>query len=301
MNALSYLSFVGLFAGATFVGGMGWWVERFLTARFQYRVGPPWYQNFVDVMKLFLKETLIPEDAHRTLFLAAPFIAFSASAVFTVVIAHNYFFSTQFVGDIIVMLYFLVIPSLFVVLGGFASSNPLAMAGATREIKLMLAYEFVFITSLIIAIIKSGGSLTLSGIAADQLHGGTYLTSLSGIIGFILAFFYIQAKLAIIPFDVAEAEQELMAGTMIEYSGPLYGFFRLSKLLLYFSVPLFIIALFWHGPIQFAIIKYIVILLLISVVKNINPRLRVKDALRFFWFTLFPLGLVGIVCALKGW
>jgi NADH-quinone oxidoreductase subunit H len=198
------------------------------------------------------------------------------------------------------MFYLLVIPSLFIIFGAFASSNPLALTGGARETKLMLAYEFVFIISLVIVIIKSEGSLALPTIMEKQLQSSVYIKSFSGLIGFVLAFFYLQAKLGIIPFDAPEAEQEIMGGTMIEYSGSLLGFYRLSKLFLYFSLPLFIISLLWPASPFHFIYRYLIVILLVSVIKNINPRARIKDALTFFWFFLFPLGIIGIILAIKG-
>lgn len=289
------------------MGGMGWWFERKLTARFQYRVGPPWYQSFMDAAKLFVKETLIPDNALKPLFIAAPIISFSAAATFTVLVGQIYFTGTNPVADAIVLLYLLVIPPLFVILGAFSSRNPLALTGAAREIKMMLAYEFIFITVLVIVIIKSGGSILFSDIISAQSATHMHIASFSGAIAFFLGIFYIQAKLGIVPFDVAEAEQEIMAGTMIEYSGSLLGLYRLAKMFLYFSLPLFITILLFSGTqttligkILHLVIVYGVIMLIVSVIKNINPRARVKDALGFFWFFLFPLGLVGIILAMNG-
>lgn len=301
-----YLVFPG-FIFSFFVGAMGFWLERKLTARFQYRVGPPWYQNFIDVIKLFLKETMIPEDATKIIFILSPIISLSAVILVSIILANNYFLSISFAGDVIVILYLLLIPSLFTILGAFSSRNPLALVGAARETKLMLAYEFVFITSLIVAIIKSGNSIMMADITATQILNKPNIASSSGVIAFVLALFYLQAKLGIVPFDMAEAEQEIMAGTVIEYSGPLLGFYKISKLMLYFSLPLFIITLFTRIHTQSLILKYLIffaqylfIILIISVIKNINPRLRIKDALGFFWFFLFPLGIIGIILAIKG-
>jgi len=286
---------------------MGWWLERKFTARFQYRVGPPWYQSFVDIMKLFLKETVIPRGASKILFILSPLVTLSAVIIFNLMLAETYFLDKSFVGDILVMLYLLIIPSLFIILGATSSRNPLALVGASRETKLMLSYEFVFIISLVIIIIKSNGNLMLADIVNNQAIHGMYLKSASGAIGFILALFYIQAKLGIVPFDAAEAEQEIMAGTVIEYSGPLLGFYRTAKALLYFSLPLFVITLFGQiatsNPIHkylAAFVEYLIIILLMSVIKNINPRLRIKEILTFFWFFLFPLGILGIILAIKG-
>ncbi|MDD4182262.1 MAG: NADH-quinone oxidoreductase subunit H [Candidatus Omnitrophica bacterium] len=301
-----YLIFPGIIF-SFFVGAMGFWLERKFTARFQYRVGPPWYQNFIDVMKLFLKETIIPRNAAKTLFITSPIINLAAVILVSVMLANNYFLNISFMGDVIVILYLLVIPSLFTILGALSSKNPLALVGAARETKLMLAYEFVFITSLIIAIIKSGNSIMLANITATQILSKPNIASASGIIAFILALFYAQAKLCIVPFDMAEAEQEIMAGTVIEYSGPLLGFYKISKLMLYFSLPLFIISLFIKVHTQSTLLKYLIffclyilIIFIMSVIKNINPRMRIKDALGFFWFWLLPLGILGIVLAQFG-
>ncbi|MFA5305181.1 MAG: complex I subunit 1 family protein [Candidatus Omnitrophota bacterium] len=303
---LQYLIFPGL-AFCFFMGAMGFWLERKLTARFQYRVGPPWYQNFIDVMKLFLKETMIPRDATKTIFIASPIISLSAVILVSIILANNYFLNISFIGDVIVILYLLLIPSLFIILGALSSKNPLALVGAARETKLMLAYEFVFIASLIIAIIKSGNSIMMADIIGIQILNKPNIASFSGAIAFVLAIFYAQAKLGIVPFDMAEAEQEIMAGTVIEYSGPLLGFYKISKLMLYFSLPLFIISLFVKISVESAFLRYLIffaeyilIIFIMSVIKNINPRLRIKDALGFFWFLLFPLGILGIILAQFG-
>jgi NADH-quinone oxidoreductase subunit H len=301
-TAFYYLIFPGIIFCFT-MGALGFWVERKLTARFQYRIGPPWYQNFIDVAKLFCKETLIPQNANRLLFVLSPITSLCASIIFSLMVMQGFFLKQGFIGDILVMLYLVIVPSIFVIIGAFASNNPLALVGATREIKLMLAYEFVFIVSLLIPIIKSNFSLTIIGIGTYQANNGPGIGSISGIIGFILALAYLQAKLGIVPFDMAEAEQEIMAGTVIEYSGPLLGFYKISKLFLYFSLPLLVIFLFWYGRSSqsiYFLIKYALVMLVISVVKNINPRYRIKDALKFFWFFLFPLGLIGVFLALKG-
>jgi len=121
----TYLIFPG-FAYVFIVGGICWWLERKLTARFQYRVGPPWYQSFIDVIKLFLKETLLPRNASRWLFIASPIVAFSASTLFSLIVTQNYFLHKSPAIDIIVLLYLLIIPSLCIIIGAIASHNSLA-------------------------------------------------------------------------------------------------------------------------------------------------------------------------------
>ncbi len=297
---INYLIFPG-FVFTLVVGGLGWWFERKLTARFQYRVGPPWYQNFIDIAKLFLKEQIIPSHANRVMFIISPIITFSSVAAVSFLLNQSALFQRGFWGDIFVVLYLLIIPSLFIIIGGFSSSNPLATVGAVREVKLMLAYEFVFISTLIIVIIKSG-TLSIAEIIRYQSVHGALVRSIPGVIGFLLSLIYLQAKLGLVPFDVSEAEQEIMGGVLIEYSGPLLGLYKISRALLYFSMPLFVIILFWGGSLGWHLVyKYPIILLIMAVIKNTNPRLRVNDILKLFWLVLFPLGCLGIVGTIIGW
>ncbi len=298
----NYLIFPG-FLFSLFCGGLGWWIERKLSARFQFRVGPPWYQNFIDILKLFFKEQVIPTSSYKPLFVSAPIVAFSSVLLVSLIITEALFLRYHSFGmDLLVTFYLLILPSLFIILGGFSSSNPLALCGATREIKLMLSYEFVFITSLVVVVVKSGGVLNLEGIIEKQIQTHSFLGSPSGFIAFILGLFWLQAKMGLVPFDIAEAEQEIISGVFIEYGGPLLGFFKLSRALLYFVLPLFLILLFWADNLGWHIIyKYLIIILLISVIKNTNPRLRPKDIVRLFWFFLFPLGLLAIFLAILGY
>lgn len=298
---VEFLLFPG-FVFSFFAGSFGWWVDRKLTARFQYRVGPPWYQNFLDIAKLFAKETIIPRDSQKTLFILSPIVSFSSVLLFSFILGQEAFFLKGVTGDIFVILYLLVLPSLCIILGGFSSGNPLSVAGASRETKLMLSYEFIFITVLLISIIKAGGVLSLRDIIMFQQANGSFLLSPSGMIGIVLGIIYIQAKLGVCPFDIPEAEQEIMAGPFVEYSGALLGFFKLSKAILYFTLGLLIISLFWAGAAIWHIAyKYLIFILLLAVIKNTNPRLRINDTVKLFWLILFPLGLIGIILALLGW
>ena len=285
------------------------WVDRKLTARVQWRVGPPWYQNFIDILKLALyKETLIPEGVSKVVFLGMPILAVSsATLVSTIILTVNGMPGRGFIGDLIVVVYLLMIPSIALMLGGFASANPLASLGASREMKLMLSYELPFILSLIAPVIKSGYAIKLGDIIMCQYNNGPIIASLSGAISFIVMLLCVQAKLGLTPFDMPEAETEIMSGLYIEYSGKALAIFKIAKAILGFALPVFLIIIYFGG-IRFTIngfvknvLQYILILFLMVVIKNTNPRVRIDQAVRFFWTTVTMLAVLSAGLAYMGY
>ena len=172
MNPLTYLLLFLVFPGFLFSSAMGLlvcWVDRKITARLQWRKGPPWYQNFVDIMKLFYKETLIPDGASKWIFFAMPIISMvSATLISTILLVTNSSPGSGFIGDLIVVVYLLIIPSMALMLGGFASGNPLASLGGSREMKLMLAYELPFLLALFAVILKTGYAIKFGQIISWQ-------------------------------------------------------------------------------------------------------------------------------------
>lgn len=297
----NYLIFPG-FLFSAIAGLISGWVDRKVTARVQWRVGPPWYQNFIDIIKLLGKETIIPEGARLT-FLLSPFLGL-LSLVLVATILGKAILSPldSFIGDLIVILYLLITPAISIIVGAFSSRNPLASVGASREMKLVLAYELPFIIAIIAVIIKSSGAIQIGSIINHQINFGSNLVSFSGILAFIVAIICSQAKLGFVPFDASEAEQEIMGGTLIEYSGLPLAIFKLTKAILLYTMPLLLISLFWaKGLNPLALIgKYIAILVIIILIKNTNPRLRIDQAIRFFWGPLTILATVAVGLALAG-
>jgi len=295
-----YIVFPGFLA--TFIaGGVASWIERKLTARIQTRVGPPFLQPFYDVRKLFIKEITIPEHSSRSIFMISPIVALASISVVAAVVGLNLINPAYgFNGDLIVCVYLLLIPSLCVILGASASGNPLASLGASREMKLVLSYELAFWASLAVPVLKTN-SIRLTDIMSFQALNGSIAGSLSGIIAFIVAIICMQAKLAKVPFDIPEAETEISGGAYIEYSGPLLGFFKITQYMMLVILPLFLLEIFW-GPMNstVGILKYLLLLFVIIVLENTNPRLKIDQAVKFFWFGLFPFGVVSIILAILG-
>jgi NADH-quinone oxidoreductase subunit H len=288
------------------VGLLVSWVDRKVTARVQYRVGPPLLQPVWDFLKLLGKETVVPRGASRLAFFGAPLIGLAGVLFVGLIVGMAVFFKQGFYGDLIVALYLLVLPSLAVILGGAASKNPLASVGASREMKLVLGYELPFILILLVAVVKAGGTLKMTALLAQQAETGAFAASLSGVIALVVAIFCIQAKMALVPFDQAEAETELTGGALIEYSGPALAVYKLTKMLMFYAVPMFVVAVLWGGfgnsvgGFLLGIVKYLVLVVLITLMRNTNPRVRIEHAVKFFWVWVAVPALAAVALAVMG-
>ncbi|RKZ29979.1 hypothetical protein DRQ33_08305 [bacterium] len=306
MAIFYYLIFPG-FLFTVIVGLLTAWFDRKVTARVQWRKGPPILQNFYDVGKLLIKEVPIPETANKTIFLLAPAIALAAatlSASMLGVINMNWNYT--FVGDLIVLWYIMSIPSIMIVVGASASGNPMSSVGASREMNQLIGYELPLVIAISTVVFKVG-SLGLGDILAYQANNGPILYSISGVISCIVILICLQAKLGLVPFDIPEAETELGAGAFMEYSGAALGAFKLTKAILLYTSPIFIITLFWGGiqikglGILWAILKYILFIALFTLIRNTNPRLRIDQSVRFFWVTMTILAIIALILMSLGY
>lgn len=299
-----FLVFPGLlFSGIA--GGLLAWFDRKVTARVQFRKGPPVLQPFYDFFKLLLvKETIIPKHGSPILFLLAPIFSVTGavlSAVFILLPLFN--ITTGFRGDLIVIFYLLTIPSFSYITGSLASGNPLAAIGGSREMKLIMSYELTFLLVVAGIILKSGGQTDLYSIILTQQATSSYIGSISGVMLFIAGIFCLQAKMAIVPFDMPEAEAEITEGIFIEYSGAAYALIKLSKYIMLLALPSLIEAMFMGGfrfegiNILWSILKIPVIVLLLTLIRNTNPRIKIKQAVSFFlvWMNLLAIGAIVLI------
>lgn len=306
MRYIAY-SLVFGFLLTAIIGLLASWIDRKVTARVQYRVGPPLLQPLIDIIKLLGKETLIPTGASKITFLMAPVIGLaSVILVSTLLWVNNINQSNTFLGDLIVVLYLLTIPSMSIIMGGFASRNPLASLGASREMKLVLGYELPFVLAVFVPVIKSGFSIKLGEILAFQAQNGVIVGGWSGILALVVVIMCVQAKLALVPFDMPEAETEIVGGPLIEYSGSALAVYRLMKNMLLFVLPFFVIILFMGGlrfdgiHLLYGVLKYIGLVALITVIRNTNPRVRIDQAVRFFWGPMTVIAIIAVALALWG-
>jgi NADH-quinone oxidoreductase subunit H len=323
------------------------WIVRKVSALVQWRVGPPLLQPVYDVMKLMGKEILVPQDAQRTVFLTAPLAGLVGILLLSVMLWRITLGHAAFMGDIIVAIYLMVLPSLALILGSSASASPHAAVGTGREMKLVMAYELPLVLAFIVVIIKiaplvgPGRQLSLAAIA-----GQTPALSISGMLAFVTALLCIQAKLGFVPFDIAEAETELGSGVLMEYSGALLAAWKLMQAVMLVALPFFLGMVFLGGfhvalpatnrlPLVISALlvlvaarllanrsklmdvlslliliglcisvglgKYVLILVLLILIKNTNPRLRIDQAMKFFWVYCSGVLVAAVVLASIGY
>jgi NADH-quinone oxidoreductase subunit H len=304
MGVFSVTYFLAVFAVTAIVGLVTSWVDRKVTARVQARVGPPWFQPFADFVKLLGKETLVPEGSRQKGFLVAPLLALAGVSLGAAALVSGGILDDRgFVGDIVVVLYLLTIPSAALILGASATGNPMAAVGASREMKLLLGYELPFLIVVLTSVYKAQAGFKIDQVVAYQAANGAFIWSISGIIGFIVAILCIQGKLGLVPFDAPEAEQELMGGVLTEYSGVPLALFKLSKAMMLSVLTVFLAVIFFGGmrftgfDIVWSIVKYLIPVVLVVLIRNTNPRLRIDQIMKLFWGPLTVLALVGLLLA----
>jgi len=298
------LVYILVFPGLLFlsVSGMFFeYVDRKLYAKFQNRVGPPWFQPFADFVKLLAKETIIPEKAEKGMFKSLPFFALAAivtSFMYIPIWGTNALFS--FNGDVIVVLYLLSIPTITFFLAGYSSQSLFSLVGAVRTLTQFFAYEVpLFLTILSAALLAGTWSISEMVVFYNQ-HNWFWLFNL---LGFGVSIIALLGKLEKVPFDIPEAETEVVGGTFTEYSGKLLAFFRLTIDVEVVVCSGLLAAVFLPfgmnlGPvIGFAlfILKVLSIVVLLSLMRSIFARLRIDQMVNFCWKYIAPLSFLQLI------
>lgn len=287
--------------------------ERKVIGWLQIRIGPnrtgPWglLQSVADVFKLLIKEDTIPSKADRTLFILAPAIVFIPSFVIVAVIPYTE--KLYFVDINVGLLYFMAISGLAtigIMMGGWASNNKYALLGGMRSAAQMISYEIPLIIS-VVGVILLSGSLQLQSIVEQQAGGWFWNWNfLPQIIGFAVFIIAALAELNRTPFDLPEAESELIAGYHVEYSGFRFAFFMLGEYVYLFGIAALTTILFlggWHPPAPFLdfipgiiwfILKFAGVIFTIFWIRATFPRLRVDQLMGLGWKVLLPLSLLNV-------
>lgn len=285
------------------------WVERKVVARFQDRLGPnrlgPFgiIQPFADIIKLLIKEDITPEGADRVVYNIAPIFSLASVLLLWAVIPLT---PTMFHTDINVGVLFVVavgaISTLGIIMAGWASNNKYALLGAFRTVAQMVSYEVPMVITLLVPVILSR-SMGINTIVQSQGIWYIFLAPVAAIIFLISSI----AELGRAPFDLNEAESEIVAGFHIEYTGMKFGLFYAGELLHALTVGGLFSALFlggWRGfgaetfpilGVLYFFIKAFFMYWVIMWVKYSLPRIRIDHMLNFNWKFLVPLSLVLLI------
>lgn len=284
------------------------YAERKVIGWMQGRIGPnrvgPWglFQSFADILKLLIKEDLVPASADRPLFLLAPILAFVPSFMVLAVIP----FTMQHIftaGLGIGVLYYVALSAITihgVMLGGWASNNKYALIGGMRSAAQMLSYEVPLGLSLV-GVIFMTGSLNINDIVQHQQATGLWYV-VPQFLGFLVFLVAATAELNRTPFDLPEAESELVAGYHVEYTGFRFAFFMLTEYVYVFAMGSLAASLFfggWSGPflpgwLWFAI-KVMAFIFFQFWLRATMPRMRVDQLMGFSWKVLLPLAMANLV------
>ena len=306
------LTLVGAFIVGTF--GLGLviftiWLERKLYARIQDRLGPnrvgPWgiFQTFPDMIKIFTKEYITPQGADKVPYNLAPILSVSAVLLTWAVIP---FAPTVFGTDVNVGVLYIIavgaIGTLSIIMAGWSSNNKYSLLGAFRAVAQMVSYEIPMVLAILVPVLL-GGTMGVNSLVASQDVWYVFFTPIAALMFFISSM----AETGRAPFDLLEAESELVAGFQTEYSGLKFGMFYVGEFLHAFTISALSATLFlggWRGPwveqypvlgLGYFFIKTFAVYFMVVLIRISMPRLRIDQMLNFNWKFLTPIGLILLI------
>jgi NADH-quinone oxidoreductase subunit H len=286
------------------------WVERKLAGRIQDRFGPnragPFgiFQSFADIIKIFTKEYITPEGAEKGFYNVAPVLAIASVLAIWAVFP----FAVNVLGaDIHVGVLYIIAVGAFgilaILMAGWSSNNRYSLLGASRSVAMLISYEIPMVVSLLVPVLLTH-SMKLSDIIAAQQSGWYLIVAPLAALIFLISC---MAEIGKAPFDLLEAESELVAGYHTEYSGMKFGMFYVAEFLHQYTVGALITIFFlggWGGPmaVQWPILGFIyfhlktfVVYLAISWIRLSLPRIRIDEMLNLNWKFLIPVSFINLV------
>ncbi len=278
------------------------WIDRKLVARFQNRIGPRWFQPFADIVKLFAKEQITPGLANPFLFFGLPVVAMAGALTAALYVPLMGFAPVHsFPGDLIVTIYLLSLLTMCIGLAGWNTSSRFSLVGATRALTQMFAYEAPFLLALLGPALAAG-TWQISGVNA---YAQSHWIAFTQPIGFLIALIGLMGKLELPPFDSPEAETEIVAGALTEYSGRGLAIFKIGK-----SVELIVgitlVSAFYLGGVSGIVpflLKTLGVLLLMTVFQTLLTRLRIDQTVGLWWRfgTILVLLQIVLMIFLRGY
>jgi len=282
------------------------WLERKIIARAQARHGPTYLgpfgilQNFADVIKLFSKENIVPANADKPIFKSVLPIMF---AVFVLMLAFIPF-SHGFVGidtslGLLAVFVLLSLSPLLLFLAAWSSGNKFSSISAQRIVAVVVSYEVPLLLS-VLAVVMLAGSLSISSIVAAQQ---SYWYVLLMPLGFIVFFIVMLAEMERTPFDMSEADSELIAGWLNDYGANYYGIALFLDYTRMFVGTLLISVLFFGGWLGFShvpqiltlLIKVVIFTFFIMFIRASLVRMKINRVLRLGWVYLMPIAIINLL------
>lgn len=318
-DTYSYIMLIGaalfnllIFPGGLFALGLGVLfkgLDRKIEARLQRRVGPPVIQPIIDIVKLSGKEAMIPETAQRPLFQSAPLIGFIGMAVCAALLPiPGVSGGLPYMGDMLVYFYLLQLPAVALMIAGSSSSSPFGTLGFSREMTLMFAYEIPLLMIILAVAMKVGGSnfaeFSLMNIISYQEEHGQFITNWVMIPAFLAYLFFLPGTMGVPPFDIPEAETEIVEGPLLEYSGASLALFQLTSAIKNIVVLGFGVVIFFPmtlggniavNILWFAFKCFVLMLISCTFVKSATGRFRIEQAFGFYLKIPAVLALISLV------
>jgi NADH-quinone oxidoreductase subunit H len=278
------------------------WLDHKMVARFQNRIGPRWFQPIADNVKLLSKEEIVPRGVNALLFYGLPILALAGSLtaalyapIFGLAPIHS------FAGDLIVTLYLLSLLTMCTGLAGWNAASRFSIVGAQRTLTQLFAYEAPFLLALLGPALAAGSW----NIGEITTYAATNWMIITQPVGFVVALIGLMGKLELPPFDAPEAETEIVAGALTEYSGRGLALFHIGKAV-ELVVAISLVTAFYLGglgnPLVF-ILKTVAILLVMAALQSLLTRLRIDQTVGLWWRIGAVLALLQIVAMiiLRGW
>jgi NADH-quinone oxidoreductase subunit H len=286
------------------------YIDRKLHARLQNRMGPPWFQPLADFIKLAAKQDLMPVRADYWMFRLTPIVALAATlTAFLYIPVWGRHGLMSFNGDLIVVLYLLTIPTFTFFLGGWYSRSVFSMIGAARALMQLFAYEIPLYLAVLAPALLAG-SWSLADITAFYARNPLYAAF--NVVGLGVALVALLGKLERVPFDIPEAETEIVAGAFTEYSGRLLAIFRLAisiemvvgaTLLAAVFLPFGLAGSdsFSSGAIGFGLylVKVIGLVCVMTLMRSLLARLRLDQMINFCWKVAAPVAFLQVLLNLS--
>lgn len=312
MQTLQGLFYLLIFPGGLFALSLGLLfkgLDRKIEARFQRRVGPPILQPFIDCVKLGGKEEMVPRGAPRAYFVYAPLLGFVGMAVCAALLPiPGVTRGMTDMGDLLVYFYLMPVPAFALMMAGSSSGSPFGALGFSREMTIMLAYEIPLLLVILAVALMVGengaAEFSLNKIVEFQLVNGSFGLNPVMIPALLAYLMFLPGTMGVPPFDIPEAETEILEGPLLEYSGAGLAFFTLTSAIKTIVVLGLGVVLFFPGTLPggilvnipwFVLKCFMLMLLSLTFVKVSCARIRIDQAFKFYIKCPTPLAALSLV------